>query len=80
MALVLGDAKSRNALAAHVDEEDKKEALIQGSLDGIRTMTVIHESGLHKPLSRFATVLLSLAENASRWRKTSNCHYLVRFD
>lgn len=34
VATTLGYAKSRNALAAHVDEEDKKDALIQGPLGG----------------------------------------------
>ncbi len=37
----------RNALAAHVDAEDKKDALIQGPLGGIQTMTVINESGFY---------------------------------
>jgi len=32
VAKALGYAKSRNSLAAHVDEEDKKDALIQGLL------------------------------------------------
>ena len=47
VATALGYAKSRNALATHVDEEDKKEALIQGPLGGPQTMTVINESGLY---------------------------------
>ncbi len=32
VAVALGYAKSRNALAVHVDEDDKKDALIQGLL------------------------------------------------
>ena len=32
VATALGYAKSRNALTAHVDDEDKKDALIQGPL------------------------------------------------
>jgi len=47
VAEALGYAKSRNALAAHVDEDDKKDALIQGPLGGTQKMTVITESGLY---------------------------------
>ena len=47
VATTLGYAKSRNALAAHVDEEDKKDALIQGPLGGTQKMTIINESGLY---------------------------------
>ena len=38
IAEALGYAKSRNALAAHVDAEDKEDALIQGPLGGAQTM------------------------------------------
>ena len=47
VAKALGYAKSRNALAAHVDDEDKKDALIQGPLGGSQRMTIINESGLY---------------------------------
>ena len=47
VAEALGYSKSRNALAAHVDAEDKKDALIQGPLGGTQTMTIINESGLY---------------------------------
>ena len=47
VALALGYAKSRNALAAHVDDEDKKDALIQGPLGGTQKMIIINESGLY---------------------------------
>ena len=47
IALILGYAKPRNAIAAHVDEEDKKDAPIQGDLGGTQEMTVINESGLY---------------------------------
>ena len=62
VATALGYAKSRNALAAHVDEEDKKDALIQGPLGGPQKMTVINEFGYcslieDKPPSRFATLI-----------------------
>ena len=44
VATALGYAKSRNALSVHVDEEDKKDALIQGPLGGTQKMTIINES------------------------------------
>lgn len=47
VARALGYSKSRNALAAHVEAEDKKVALIQGPLGGAQKMTVINESGLY---------------------------------
>ena len=34
VATALGYSKSRNALAAHADAEDKQDALIQGPLGG----------------------------------------------
>ena len=46
VAEALGYSKSRNALAVHVDGEDKKGALIQGPLGGAQKLTVINESGL----------------------------------
>lgn len=47
VAEILGYSKSRNALARHVDDEDKKGAPIQGDLGGTQEMTVINESGLY---------------------------------
>jgi anti-repressor protein len=47
VAQALGYAKPRNALAIHVDSEDKKDALIQGPLGGTQKMTIINESGLY---------------------------------
>ena len=47
VAMALGYAKPRNALAIHVDSEDKKDALIQGPLGGTQKMTIINESGLY---------------------------------
>lgn len=47
VAEVLGYAKPRNAIAAHVDEEDKKDAPIQGDLGGTQKMTIINESGVY---------------------------------
>lgn len=47
VAEILGYAKPRNAIATHVDEEDKKDAPIQGDLGGTQSMTIINESGLY---------------------------------
>lgn len=47
VAAVLGYAKPENALAAHVDNEDKNTTLIQGGNRGNPTMTIINESGLY---------------------------------
>ncbi len=47
VAEVLGYEKPRNAISAHVDEEDKKDAPIQGTLGGTQSMTIINESGLY---------------------------------
>ena len=63
VAQALGYAKPRNAIAAHVDEEDKKEAPIQGDLGGIQSMTVINESGL------YSLVLSSKLPGAKRFRR-----------
>lgn len=47
IAEVLGYVKERNAIAAHVEAEDKKVAPIQGALGGKQEMTIINESGLY---------------------------------
>lgn len=47
VAEILGYAKPRNAIAKHVDDEDKKDAPIQGGLGGKQNMTVINESGVY---------------------------------
>ena len=60
----LGYAKSRNALTAHVDDEDKKDALIQGPLGGTQKMTVINESGLY---SLILSSKLPQAKAFKRW-------------
>lgn len=62
IAEVLGYAKARNALAAHVDEEDKKDAPIQGSPGGTQAMTVINESGL------YSLILSSKLPTAKRFK------------
>ena len=62
IAEALGYAKARNALAAHVDEDDKKDAPIQGTLGGTQTMTVINESGI------YALIFGSKLESAKRFK------------
>lgn len=47
IAEILGYAKPRNAIASHVDDEDREDAPIQGDLGGKQVMTVINESGLY---------------------------------
>ena len=64
IALILGYAKPRNAIAAHVDEEDKKDAPIQGDLGGTQEMTIINESGLY---SLILSSKLPKAKEFKRW-------------
>ena len=47
VATILGYAKARNAIAKHVDDEDKKDAPIQGALGGTQSMTITNESGVY---------------------------------
>lgn len=48
VAEALGYSKSRNAIAAHVDKEDKTHAPIQGGCStGVQDTIVINESGLY---------------------------------
>ena len=62
VAEALGYEKARNAIAAHVDEEDKKAALIQGGPGGAQTMTIINESGL------YSLIFGSKLESAKRFK------------
>lgn len=66
-AKILGYAKPRNAIAAHVDYEDKKDALIQGDLEGTQKMTVINESGIY---SLIMSSKLPKAKEFKRWVTT----------
>ena len=63
VAEALGYAKAQNAIAAHVDEEDRKVAPIQGTLGGTQEMTIINESGL------YSLVLSSKLPNARKFRR-----------
>lgn len=62
VAEALGYSKARNAISAHVLEEDKKNAPIQGALGGTQNMTIINESGL------YALIFNSKLESAKRFK------------
>lgn len=63
VAEILGYAKARNAITAHVDEDDKKDAPIQGTPGGTQQMTIINESGL------YSLVLSSKMPNAKKFKR-----------
>ena len=62
IAEILGYKKARNAIAQHVDDEDKREAPIQGTLGGTQSMTIINESGL------YSLILSSKMPNAKKFK------------
>lgn len=62
IAEALGYAKPRNAIAIHVEEDDKKVALIQGTPGGTQEMTIINESGI------YALIFGSKLPNAKRFK------------
>ena len=64
VAEILEYAKPRNAIARHVDDEDKKGAPIQGDLGGKQEMTVINESGLY---SLIFSSKMDKAREFKRW-------------
>lgn len=64
VASILGYAKERNAILAHVDNEDKRVAPIQGDLGGTQGMTIINESGLY---SLILSSKLPKAKEFKRW-------------
>ena len=64
IAEALGYSKARNAIATHIDSEDKKDAPIQGTLGGVQEMTVINESGLY---SLVLSSKLPSAKKFKRW-------------
>lgn len=64
VAKALGYASPRNAIASHVDEEDKTSALIRGTGSNYKSMAIlINESGLH------SLVLSSKLPGAKRFRR-----------
>lgn len=64
IAQVLGYAKPQNAIASHVDEEDKTTALIQGTGSNYKSNAVlINESGL------YSLILSSKLPNAKKFKR-----------
>lgn len=63
IAEALGYAKARNAIASHVDSEDKKDAPIQGTPGGTQNMTIINESGM------YALILGSKLPTAKKFKR-----------
>ena len=63
VAEALGYLKARNAISAHVSDEDKKDAPIQGAQVGTQKMTIINESGL------YALIFGSKLESAKRFKR-----------
>lgn len=65
VALILGYAKPENAIAAHVDDEDKTTTLIQGTDSNYKSNAVlINESGLY---SLILSSKLPAAKKFKRW-------------
>lgn len=65
VALALGYAKPENALAAHVDEDDKTTTLIQGDGSNYKSKTtIVNESGLY---SLVLGSKLPTAKKFKRW-------------
>lgn len=64
VAEILGYTKARNAIARHVDDDDKNGAPFQGVLGGKQTMTIINESGLY---SLILGSKLPKAKTFKRW-------------
>lgn len=64
VAAILGYAKERNAIATHIDDDDRRVAPIQGDLGGVQEMTVINESGLY---SLIFSSKLPKAKEFKRW-------------
>ncbi|MBO4524188.1 MAG: phage antirepressor KilAC domain-containing protein [Ruminococcus sp.] len=65
VACILGYAKPQNAIANHVDDEDKTSALIQGTGSNYKSKTVlINESGVY---SLILSSQLPNAKSFKRW-------------
>ena len=64
VAEILGYSNPRDALARHVDEEDKTTTLIQGTGSNYKTtVTIINESGL------YSLILSSKMPNAKKFKR-----------
>lgn len=76
VAAALGYAKPENALAAHVDEQDKTTTLIQGDGSNYKSKTtVINESGLYSLI--FGSKLEG-AVRFKRWKPSTNTVMLIQ--
>ena len=64
VAGALGYSQERNAIANHIEEDDRKVAPIQGPLGGTQDMTIINESGMYSLI--FGSKLES-AKNFKHW-------------
>ena len=66
VAEILGYSNPRDALARHVDEEDKTTTLIQGTSSNYKTtVTIINESGL------YSLILSSKLPNAKQFKEVA---------
>lgn len=63
VAEALGYAKARNAIVAHIPEDDRKDAPIQGALGGTQNTTIINESGV------YALIFGSKLKSARRFKR-----------
>lgn len=63
VATILGYKKSRNTIARHVDDYDKRHAPIKGPLGGTQKVTIINESGL------YSLILSSKLPNAKKFKR-----------
>ena len=64
IATILGYAKPENAIANHVDDEDKTSTLIQGSGSNYKSKAIlVNESGL------YSLILSSKLPNAKKFKR-----------
>ena len=74
VATILGYAKPENAIANHVDTEDKTLTLIQGGCStGSQKTTVINESGL------YSLILSSKLPNAKKFKRWVHLKFFLLF-
>ena len=74
VARALGYKKPRNAVARHVDDEDKNTALIRGGIPGNPNMIVINKSGV------YSLILDSQLPKAKEFRHWVTSEVLVKID
>lgn len=73
VALALGYSNPRDALAKHVDEEDKNTVAFRDGTSGNPNMTIINESGL------YSLVLSSKLPGAKKFRRWATAEVLTRY-